>query len=179
MGGHRNNLQPTQVLSVVCIHMAMQYRRKVLLQFSVNENKAVGDEIEFITAFQAFISLGRTLGKYEHQGKGISLVSMVWTDGDLMLRVDYRVCDKAGDGKTKNDHFQNMLDTDELRGFKPKAILFDSWYAGLANLKRIRLYSWIFLTRLKANWLVALEGQAYSQINKLEITSTGSIVHLE
>jgi hypothetical protein len=71
MGGHRNNLQPTQVLSVVCIHMAMQYRRKVLLQFSVNENKAVGDEIEFITAFQAFPTLGRTLGQFEHQGKGL------------------------------------------------------------------------------------------------------------
>ena len=118
-------------------------------------------------------------GKHHAVVKGISLVSMVWTDGDLMLPVDYRVYDKAGDGKTKNDHFQIMIDTAKLRGFTPEAILFDSWYAGLANLKRIRLYGWIFLTRLKANRLVALDRQGYSQISKLEITSTGSIVHLE
>ena len=78
-------------------------------------------------------------GKHHAVVKGISLVSMVWTDGDLMLPVDYRVYDKAGDGKTKNDQFQIMLDSAKLRGFTPEAVLFDSWYSGLANLKRVHL----------------------------------------
>jgi len=51
---------------------------------------------------------------------------MVWTDGDFMLPVDYLVYHNIGDGKTKNDHFQIMLDTAKLRGFTPEAILFDS-----------------------------------------------------
>jgi hypothetical protein len=76
-------------------------------------------------------------GKHHTVVKGISLLSMDWRDGDLMLPVDYRVYDKAGDGKTKNDHFRNMLDTDELSGFKPKAILFDSWRILMPSVGRL------------------------------------------
>jgi len=118
-------------------------------------------------------------GKHHAVVKGINLISMVWTDGDLMMPVDYRVYDKAGDGKTKNDHFQDMLDTAKTRGFMPDAVLFDSWYAGLANLKRVRDHGWIFLTRLKANRKVDPDRQGYRQVSEVEIAETGSIVHLE
>ena len=50
-------------------------------------------------------------GKHHAVVKGINLISMVWSDGDLLMPVDYRVYDKDGDKKTKNDHFQEMLDT--------------------------------------------------------------------
>jgi len=118
-------------------------------------------------------------GKHHAVVKGINLISMVWTDGDLMMPVDYRVYDKAGDGKSKNDHFQNMLDQAKQRDFKPEAILFDSWYSGLANLKRVRDYGWIFLTRLKANRKVDPDRQGYRQVSDVEIEPRGSIVHLE
>ena len=36
-------------------------------------------------------------------------------------------------------------------GFNPEFILFDTWYAGLDNLKLIRSFGWHFLTRLKSN----------------------------
>lgn len=118
-------------------------------------------------------------GKHHAVVKGINLISMIWTDGDLMMPVDYRVYDKAGDGKTKNDHFQDMLDTVKQRDFMPEAVLFDSWYSGLANLKRVRAHGWIFLTRLKANRKVDPDRQGYRQVSEVEIESTGSIVHLE
>lgn len=118
-------------------------------------------------------------GKHHAVVKGINLISMIWTDGDLMMPVDYRVYDKAGDGKTKNDHFQNMLDAAKLRDFTPEAVLFDSWYSSLANLKRVRDLGWIFLTRLKANRKVDPDRQGYRQVSEVEIESTGSIVHLE
>lgn len=118
-------------------------------------------------------------GKHHAVVKGINLISMVWTDGDLMMPVDYRVYDKARDGKTKNDHFQNMLDTARIRDFTPEAVLFDSWYSGLANLKLVRKHGWIFLTRLKSNRKVDPDRQGYRQVSEVEVSSSGSIVHLE
>src|ERR687885_374888 len=44
----------------------------------------------------------------------------------------------------------------EQRDFAPECVVFDSWYASLANLKALRAYGWRWLTRLKANRLVDL-----------------------
>jgi hypothetical protein len=49
---------------------------------------------------------------------------------------------KAQDGKSRNDHFQAMLEKTKERDFEPSFVLFDSWYTSLANLKRIRDYGW-------------------------------------
>ena len=81
--------------------------------------------------------------------------------------------------KTKNDHFQNMLDAAKTRDFASEAVLFDSWYSSLANLKRVRGHGWIFLTRLKANRKVDPDRQGYRQVGDVAITATGSIVRLE
>ena len=74
----------------------------------------------------------------------------MWTDGDRKIPCDYRLYDKA-DGQTKNDHFWEMLLMAQGRGFSPKYVLFDGWYAGLENLKQIRDLGWLWLTRLKGN----------------------------
>lgn len=118
-------------------------------------------------------------GKHHAVVKGINLISMVWTDGDFMMPVDYRVYDKASDGRTKNDHFQAMLDTAKTRGFVPEAVAFDSWYSGLENLKRVRSLGWTFLTRLKSNRKVDPDRNGYRQVGVIEIATTGSVVHLE
>ena len=67
------------------------------------------------------------------------------------MPVDYRVFDKNRDGKTRNDHFAEMLFEAYQRGFNPALVCFDSWYASIDNLKLVRSVGWHFLTRLKSN----------------------------
>ncbi len=87
-------------------------------------------------------------GKHHRVVNGINLVSLLWTDGDAHIPCDFRIYHKTGDGKTKNDHFCDMLFKAEIRGFEPECILSDSWYSGLKNLKIIDSYDWHWLTRL-------------------------------
>jgi hypothetical protein len=60
---------------------------------------------------------------------GIDLISMIWTDGDLAIPVDWRVYNKKEDSLTKNDHARHMMEKARDRGFKPQAVLWDSWYS--------------------------------------------------
>jgi hypothetical protein len=48
-------------------------------------------------------------------------MTLLWTDGDRHIPCDYRLYDKANDGLTKNDHFQQVLDKAHERGFQPAA----------------------------------------------------------
>ena len=54
------------------------------------------------------------------------------------MPIDYRVYDKEGDGKSKNTHFCEMLSLAKSRGMNPSAVVMDSWYSSLDNLKAIR-----------------------------------------
>jgi putative transposase len=73
----------------------------------------------------------------------------LWSDGDRLYPTDYRVYDTVNDGKTKNDHLADLLAAAHARGFRPRAVLFDGWYASLENLKRVRDRGWTFVTRFK------------------------------
>jgi putative transposase len=90
-------------------------------------------------------------GKQKAVVNGINLITLLWTDGVRCVPVDYRVFDKDRDGKTKNDHFSEMLMQAHERGLHPKLVCFDSWYGSVENLKLVRSLGWHFLTRLKAN----------------------------
>src|SRR5262245_4460368 len=107
-------------------------------------------------------------GKHKRVVQGIDLVSMLWTDGDILCPCDYRLVDPA-DGKkvTKNDHFCAMLKTAKERGFKPRYVLFDSWYSGLKNLKAIKDHGWKFLTQVRCNRRVNLDRQGNRAIQDL------------
>ena len=118
-------------------------------------------------------------GKHKSVVRGINLISLIWADGDRTLPTDYRVYDKPVDGLTKNDHFLAMLDAAKDRGFRPHAVLFDSWYSGLANLKRVRDHGWIFLTQLKVNRQVDLDRRGYQAVGVLPIAAAGTVVHLK
>jgi putative transposase len=118
-------------------------------------------------------------GKHKAVVRGINLISMVWSDGDRTMPVDYRVYDKPEDGLSKNDHFLSMLDAAKLRGFQPRAVLFDSWYSGLENLKRVRGHGWTFLTQLKANRLVDLDRGGYAPVGRSAVAAAGTTVHLK
>jgi putative transposase len=118
-------------------------------------------------------------GKHRRVVWGINLITTIWTDGDRIVPVDYRVYDRSKDGLTKNDHFLAMLDSAAARGFKPICVAFDSWYASLANLKAVRGHGWTFLTQLKSNRNVDLDRQGYRAVSEVAIAATGTVVHLE
>jgi len=90
-------------------------------------------------------------GKQKAVVEGINLITLLWTDGVRCVPIDYRIFDKDRDGKTKNDHFAEMLLAAFERGFDPELVCFDSWYAWIDNLKLVRALGWHFLTRLKSN----------------------------
>ncbi len=117
-------------------------------------------------------------GKHHRVVKGINLITLLWTEGDFLIPCDVRVYDKPQGGKTKNQHFQDMLEKAKERGFQPKYVLFDSWYSSLENLKTVRHLEWNFLSRLKDNRLVNPDGEGNISISKVEIPSEGRIVHL-
>ena len=118
-------------------------------------------------------------GKHGEVVSGINLISLLWTDGDRAAPCDYRIFDKDTDGKTKNDHFQEMIMTAHERGFSPEMVCFDSWYSSLDNLKLVRGLGWHFLTRLKANRQVNPEGKGLKAISEIEIAEEGTLVWLK
>ena len=118
-------------------------------------------------------------GKHHRVVKGIDLITLLWTDGDRHLPCDYRIYDRTNDGKTKNDHFGDMLDVAKSREFTPECVLFDGWYSSLDNLKRLKSLGWHWLTRLKSNRRVNPDRTGLRPINQVEITATGTVVHLE
>lgn len=118
-------------------------------------------------------------GKHHAVVKGIDLLTLLWTDGERHLPCDYRIYDKPNDGKTKNDHFGDLIDTAKERGFQPEYVLFDGWYSSLVNLKRIDAVGWRWLTRLKHNRRVNPDRTGNRPVGECDIAATGTVVHLE
>lgn len=118
-------------------------------------------------------------GKHHRVVEGINLITLLWSEGDRSVPVDYRLYDKAGDGLSKNDHFQAMLHTARQRGFRPQCVVFDSWYASLDNLKLIDGFGWTWLTQLKANRLVNPDRTGLRPVARVQAGPEGAIVHLK
>lgn len=99
--------------------------------------------------------------------RGIGVVNLVHSNGEDYHPIDYRIYAPDQDGKTKNDHFQDMLiAAKKNKGIKATTVLMDSWYASVANLKLIHRMDMIFFTTVKENRLVSL-------------TKEGGYIHLE
>jgi hypothetical protein len=118
-------------------------------------------------------------GKHKEVVSGINLITLLWTDGDRAVPCDYHIFDKDTDGKTKNDHFSEMLMEAHKRGFAPKMVCFDSWYASIANLKLVRALEWHFLTRLKANRQVNPDREGLQAVSDTEIPDAGRVLWLK
>ena len=106
--------------------------------------------------------------------RGIGVVNLVHSSGATgdFYPIDYRVYAPETDGKTKNEHFREMLlHAIADKQIKARTILFDSWYAGADNLKLIHRLGLIFFTTLKENRLVSLtKEEGYLHLDQIEWT---------
>ena len=121
-------------------------------------------------------------GKHHSVVEGINLTTLLWTDGLSSLPCDCRLYEVAQDGQkqiTKNDHFLAMLQTAKERGFRPKYVCFDGWYASLENLKAVRGHGWRFLTRLKCNRQVNPDNTENKAVKDIDVPEHGRTVHLK
>ena len=57
--------------------------------------------------------------------------------------------------------------------------MFDGWYAGLENLKLLRSFQWLWLTRLKSNRHGNPDRQGLRPISAVEIGEQGRVMGLE
>ena len=115
-------------------------------------------------------------GKHHAVVSSINLLTLLWSDGRALVPVDYRFYDKETDEPIKNDHLQHLLHVAQQRGFAPRCVLFDSWYASLANLRQVRACGWAWLTRLKRSRLVNPDGQGLKPLSAYPIGSDGQTV---
>jgi hypothetical protein len=91
--------------------------------------------------------------------RGIDIVNLIHTTGKDggYFPIDFRIYDVESDGKTKHDHFREMLiRAVSDKRIKAKTVLFDSWYASVDNLKMIHRMGLFFVTPLKSNRCVSL-----------------------
>jgi hypothetical protein len=109
--------------------------------------------------------------------KGIGVVNALWqTSKEDYTPVDYRIWNPPDDGKTKNDHFRDMLSAAKSRGLEPEMVVADSWYSSLKNLKSVQSHGWDWVVGLRCNRLV---NKPHIQICKLDIPGEGLKVHLK
>jgi len=112
-------------------------------------------------------------GKHHRVVRGINLITLLWTDGRKLVPTDYRIYDKPFGGRTKNEHFSDMLYAAEERGFNPDYAVFDSWYTSLDNLKQLREMEWRWFTRLKENRLVTATTDLDGAVNVKAVSGIG------
>lgn len=105
--------------------------------------------------------------------RGIGVVNLVHSDGEDFYPIDYRVYAPEADGKTKNDHFGEMvLNAKSDKQIKARTLLFDSWYASVDNLKLVQRLGMFFITTLKDNRMVSLSQEGgYIHLQAIEWTA--------
>lgn len=107
--------------------------------------------------------------------KGIGVLNMLWkTEDGMFSPMDFRIYYPPEDGKTKNDHFREMLVLAKKRRVNPNAVIADTWYSSLNNLKLIRDLGWIWVMGLRKNRAV----NRRQKLEDLEIPEQGLKVHL-
>lgn len=121
------------------------------------------------------------LVRYQYSGtvhdviKGIGMLNFLWVDEENeVCPMDVRIYEPKEDGKTKNDHFRELLRLAKEREVKPEAVIADSWYSSLDNLKYIRDLGWNFVMGLKRNRIV----NRNQKLEDIQIPDEGLEMHL-
>jgi hypothetical protein len=106
--------------------------------------------------------------------RGIGVVNLVHSAGTEkdFYPMDYRIYAPDQDGKSKNDHFAEMVINAVFgKKIKAKRILFDSWYASAENLKLVHRLGLVFFTTLKSNRMVSLSKEGgWIHLDEIEWT---------
>jgi hypothetical protein len=106
--------------------------------------------------------------------RGIGIVNLVHSAGAKQdfYPIDFRIYAPDQDGKTKNEHFVEMVRNAILdKRIQAKRILFDSWYASADNLKLVHRLGLTFFTTLKSNRMVSLsKEEGYIHLDQIEWT---------
>lgn len=159
----QQRLTPAQLWAAVSPHIEDSETSVIIADDSV-QDKRYSKMIELVK---------RQYSGNEHATvRGIGLVNFVHSsgnDGDFWP-IDYRIYHPETDGKSKNDHFQEMFKgLVAHKNLKAKTILFDAWYGSVSNLKLVHRSGWTFFTTLKSNRLVSLSRETgYQHLNELE-----------
>ena len=120
--------------------------------------------------------------------KGIGIVTCVYVNPKTheYWVIDYRIFDKAHDGKTKIDHLLDMLHAAYFKKQLPfRTVLMDSWYVSMKVMKAIEALSKVYYAPLKRNRLVNdTDGvEPHQQVQNLSWslpeTTRGKRVHIK
>lgn len=122
-------------------------------------------------------------GTHHRVVQGIGLTNLLWTnklpkENAEHIPIDYRIYAPQQDGMTKNQHAREMLLLAHHRGLSPKAIVFDSWYSSLDNLKFIRTLEWIFIAWVRKDRIVVPKPHVKKHISEIKIPKQGRVIHL-
>jgi hypothetical protein len=166
---HRLEPDPATLWQEVC--PLVERRRGVLVVDDTTLDKPYARKIALVHRHWS--------GKHHAVVDGINLITLLWTEGESLIPCDWRVFDKPNDGITKNDHLGAMLLMAKQRDFTPECVLFDSWYASIANLRLIRDLGWRWLTQLKRNRLVNPDRTGNRAVRDCAIAAAGTVVHLK
>lgn len=158
----RERFTPSQLWEVVSPHIEDDEEAAIIVDDSV-QNKQYSRFIELVKSQYS--------GNEHGTVRGIGLVNFVHSagnDGDFWP-IDYRIYHPDTDGKTKNDHFQEMFKRlTTHKNIRARTILFDSWYGSMDNIKLIHRNGWTFFTTLKSNRMVSLSRDTgYQHLSEL------------
>lgn len=118
-------------------------------------------------------------GKHHKVVKGISLITLIYTDTEgKSLPVNFRVYDKK-DNKTKNEYFREMVNEVLKWGLIPKLVTGDSWYSSIDNFKFMRKHELSFMFGLESNRVISTQKGIYESVNKANIPDYGLYTHLK
>ena len=158
----RERFTPSQLWEVVHPHIEDSKNAAIIVDDSV-QNKQYSRFIELVKCQYS--------GNEHGTVRGIGLVNFVHSAGndEDFWPIDYRIYHPDTDGKTKNDHFQEMFKRlITHKNIQTRTILFDSWYGSMDNIKLIHRNDWTFFTTLKSNRMVSLSRDTgYQHLDEL------------
>ena len=158
----RERFTPAQLWQVVSPHIEDNKNAAIIVDDSV-QNKQYSRFIELVKCQYS--------GNEHGTVRGIGLVNLVHSAGndEDFWPIDYRIYHPDTDGKTKNDHFQEMFKRlITHKNIQARTILFDSWYGSMDNIKLIHRSGWTFFTTLKSNRMVSVSRDiGYQHLDEL------------
>ena len=119
-------------------------------------------------------------GRHHKAVKGISLITLFYTDtSGLGFPVNFRIY-RHQEGKTKHAYFQEMVKECWQWGLRPAWVSADSWYASIENLKFLRDKEVGFLVGLEANRIVSTAPGCCEQVGRMaDMPQEGLFTHLK